>query len=150
MRFPVPPLPTHRAARHAAALPLLMAVYALAGCRGAAADPDAGTSTARRYTARAEVVLLPAPGRAPAQLTVRHEAIPGFVDRSGAVVGMPAMVMAFDLAPTASAEGLRAGDKVEVVLAVDWARPLLQVEEVRKLPPETVLDFGRREAGRQR
>jgi Cu/Ag efflux protein CusF len=62
------------------------------------------------------------------------------VDRAGATVGMPAMVMAFDLAPGASAEGLRPGDKVEIVLAVDWSRPLLRVEEVRRIPAETVLE----------
>jgi copper binding protein CusF len=127
----------------ASALPLLLlAMCALVDCRGGTAGPSAGHSGARRYTARAEVMRLPTPGRIPAQLTVRHEAIAGFVDRSGAAVGMPAMVMAFDLAPGVSAAGLRAGDKVEFVVSVDWSRPRLQIEEVQQLPPETVLDFG--------
>jgi hypothetical protein len=70
---------------------------------------------------------------------LRHEAIPDFVDREGAAVGMPPMVMALELARTASTEGLLLGDKVEVVIAVDWARPLVQVERVRKLPAATAL-----------
>ena len=150
MRSPDPSLPGDLEGRGASALPLLLlALFALAGCRGGKTGPDAASSSARRYTARAEVVQLPTPGRAPAQIVVRHEAIPGFVDRSGTAVGMPAMVMAFDLARTASTEGLRTGDKVELVVAVDWSRPLLHVEEVRKLPPETVLEFGM-EARQQR
>lgn len=137
--------------RSGAAAALLVAAAVAGACRGGPAL-DAGPApspTAHRYEVRAEVVRPPALGRGSAQLTVRHEAIPRFVDRSGATAGMPAMVMAFDLAPTASAEGLRAGDKVEIVLAVDWSRPLLRVEQVRKLPPETVLQFGGTEAGSQ-
>ena len=79
------------------------------------------------------------PPAQPAQLTLRHEAIPGFVDRTGVVVGMGSMVMALDLGPGASAEGLAPGDKLEVVLAVDWARPLVQIERVEKLPAATAL-----------
>jgi Cu/Ag efflux protein CusF len=116
---------------------LLPALLLAAACRGGARDGDA----ARRYTVRGEVVQLPASGRGPAQLTLRHEAIPGFVDRAGAAVGMPAMAMALDLAPGASAAGLAVGDKVEVVLAVDWARPRVELEQVRKLPAETVLQL---------
>ena len=145
MRSPDPSLPGDLEGRGPSALPLLLlAMFALVGCRGGIAGPDAGPSPAHRYAVRAEVVQLPIPGRSPAQLTVRHEAIPAFEDRSGAAVGMPAMVMAFDLAPGVSAEGLRPGDKVELLLAVDWSRPLLRVEEVRRLPPETALDYSSR------
>jgi hypothetical protein len=152
MRSPDPSLPGDLEGRGASALPLLflLAVVALTGCRGGVAGPDAGPSPARRYAVRAEVVQLPTPGRSPVQLTVRHEAIPAFEDRAGAAVGMPAMVMAFDLAPGVFAEGLRPGDKVEIVLAVDWSRPFLRVEEVHRLPPETVLDFAGMGAARQR
>jgi Cu/Ag efflux protein CusF len=137
--------------RSGAAAALLVAAALAGACRGgnSAADAAAAGSARHRYEVRAEVVRLPVLGRGSAQLTVRHEAIPRFVDSSGATAGMPAMVMAFDLAPTASAEGLRAGDKVEILLAVDWSRPLLLIEEVRRLPTETVLEFGRAEAGSQ-
>jgi hypothetical protein len=116
---------------------LALALASLA-CRGGSEPPTAGPA-ARRYDVRAEVVALPTPGKPERQLTLRHEAIPGFVDRSGAVVGMGSMVMALDLAPSVATKDLRVGDKVEVRLAVDWSRPLVQIEEVRKLPPETVL-----------
>jgi Cu/Ag efflux protein CusF len=112
-----------------------------AGCRSGDAPSPAAGPAARRYDVRAEVVALPRPQAKPPQLTLRHEAIPGFVDGSGAVVGMSSMVMAFDLAPSASAEGLNPGDKVEVRLAVDWSRPSLQIERLRKLPAETSLRF---------
>lgn len=151
MRSPEPSLPADFAGGGASALPLLLlAMFALTGCRGGTAGPDAGHSPARRYAVRAEVVQLPIPGRSPAQLTVRHEAIPAFEDRSGVAVGMPAMVMAFDLAPGVSPAGLRPGDKVAVVVSVDWSRPFVGLEEVQKLPLETVLDFGGADAGPRR
>ena len=126
----------------------LLALSLLVGCRGGsdAGGPAAGPG-ARRYTVRAEVVALPRPQSRPPQLTVRHEAIPGFVDREGATVGMPSMVMPLDLGPGASAGGLVPGDKVELVLAVDWGRPLVQIEQRRKLPAETVLRLAPPPAG---
>lgn len=127
----------------ASGIPLaaLLATLALvAACRNgsAPAAPTAGPA-ARRYTVRAEVVALPRPQAAPPQLTLRHEAIPGFVDGTGAAVGMPSMVMALDLGPSASAAGLAPGDKVEAVLAVDFSRPLVQIERLAKLPASTAL-----------
>ena len=116
-----------------AAAATAVALGAAAGCRGG--DPPPAGAAARRYTVAAEVVALPRPGQ-PAQLTVRHEAIPDFVDREGRTVGMPSMVMALDLGPAASAEGLVPGDRVEVVLAVDWTRPLVQIERVWRLPAD--------------
>ena len=87
----------------------LLALSLLVGCRG---GPDAGAPAAgpgaRRYTVRAEVVALPRPQSRPPQLTVRHEAIPGFVDREGATVGMPSMVMPLDLGPGAPVWSARA------------------------------------------
>ncbi len=129
-------------ARHCrGAVSALALAVVTAGCRGGDAPSPAAGANARRYDVRAEVVALPRPQAKPPQLTLRHEAIPGFVDASGAVVGMSSMVMAFDLAPAASAEGLSPGDKVEVRLAIDWSRPSLQLERVRKLPAETSLRF---------
>lgn len=113
---------------------------ASSACRGGSEPPQAGAS-ARRYQVRGEVVALPAPGSRAPQLTLRHEAIPDFADRDGRPVGMPSMVMALDLSPSASTQDLRTGDKVEVRLAVDWSRPLLQIEQIRKLSPDTPLQL---------
>jgi hypothetical protein len=147
----------HLCTRRGAALLAAWAVAAGgagAGCRGGperpdAAVPDAGLApaagagaaapAARRYTVRAQVVALPRPHAHVRQLTVRHEAIPGFVDREGATVRMPSMVMALDLAPTVSLSGVAPDDKVELTLLVDWDRPLVRIERLRKLPDETPL-----------
>lgn len=123
--------------------PVLLALLAaLTACRERPSGGGAAAPSVRRYTVRGEVVKLPDPGAKPAQLSLRHEAIPDFADSSGAVVGMAPMVMPFDVAPGVALEGLRAGDKVEVTLAVDWSRPSLLVEGLRKLPDDTALDLG--------
>jgi Cu/Ag efflux protein CusF len=122
---------------------LLGALAALPACRGGEGGGKPPAASARRYTVRGEIVTLPAPGAGPRQIAVRHEAIPDFADRDGKVVGMGAMVMPFELAPGVSAEGLREGDPVELVLAVDWAGPSLRVERLARLPAGTPLNLGR-------
>jgi len=98
--------------------------------------------TAARYVVRAEIARLPArPGD---ELLLRHEAIPGFRDRSGAVVGMGSMVMGFGTAADLPLAGLAPGDPVEVTFTVDWERPALTVERLVRLPPGTTLTFGKR------
>jgi Cu/Ag efflux protein CusF len=106
-----------------------------------------GGPVMRRYTVRAEVVRLPDPGAPLREIVLRHEAIPDFVGQDGKVVGMPAMVMPLEVAPGLPLEGVRPGDKVEIVLRVDWTRPSYRVEQVRPLPAGAVLDLGR-DAGR--
>jgi hypothetical protein len=49
--------------------------------------------------------------------------------------------MPFDLAPGVPLDDLRVGDKVEARIAVGWSPPLLQVEQLRKLPPGTPLEY---------
>jgi Cu/Ag efflux protein CusF len=123
---------------------LLAAAAALPACRGGDGGGGGGAAAAaRRYTVRGEIVTLPSPGAGARQIAVRHEAIPDFADRDGKVVGMGAMVMPFELAPGVSVEGMREGDPVELVLAVDWAGPSLRVERLAKLPAGTPLNFGR-------
>jgi len=115
----------------------MCAVLLLAACKEPAPAPPA----ADRYVVRGEIARLPA--RAGGELLVRHEAIPGFKDRSGAAVGMDAMVMGFGVGPGLALEGLAVGDKVEVTFAVDWTSPSLTVEKLVRLPADTPLRFGR-------
>jgi Cu/Ag efflux protein CusF len=96
-------------------------------CRDAAAP-------ARRYTVRGEVVRLEA-----GELSIRHEAIPDFVDRSGAAVGMRAMVMPFPVAKGVSLDGIQPGDKVRFRFAMDWERNRMEIEQLEELPEETRL-----------
>lgn len=117
-------------------------LLALSACPEPAGAPSSAAGQVRRYTVRAEVVGLPTPGRPVRELTVRHEPIDDFADRTGAVVGMGSMVMAIPLAPGLSLPGIAAGDAVELRLAVDFARPGLWVEQVERLPAGTALRFG--------
>jgi Cu/Ag efflux protein CusF len=123
-------------------LSLALAALALAGC-GDRAPPPAATAgaSARRYTVRGEVVRIEGSGDA-RELLIRHEAIPDFADRSGAKVGMSAMVMPFAVAPGVALEGVAPGTKIRFRLAVDFGRNRLAIESLERLPPDTALDFG--------
>jgi hypothetical protein len=122
----------------------VLALLAAGGCTSSAPPEGAPASpSSRRYTVRAEVVRLPESGAPLRELVLRHEAIPDFVGQEGRVVGMEAMVMPLEVARTLPLDGVRAGDKVEIVLEVDWARPSYRVVQLRPLPSSTVLDLGR-------
>ena len=123
---------------------MLLSLAAVAGCRGKepSTAPDAGPAPGmHRYTVRGEVVQLPDPARHGDELLVRHEAIDGFVTRDGKVERMAPMVMPFRLEPSALAQGLAVGDKVEIRFAVDWSGPSFRVERVERLPAATPLRF---------
>lgn len=115
-------------------LPLIL-LATLAACPG-----ESGRG--QTYTVRGQVLQLPGP-QDPGALTIDHEAIDGWVDRQGKVVGMYPMAMPFPFAKDVSLDGIRAGDKIEFTLRVDWQAETRQVEIVglRKLPPNTELDF---------
>jgi Cu/Ag efflux protein CusF len=116
------------------------------GCRddsGSRSGDDAAGAGARRYTVRGEIVRLPAaPSGSARQVAIRHEPLHDFVNEAGAVVGMNSMVMQFEVAPEVALDDVRLGDKVEVRLAIAWSPPLLRIEQLRKLPADTVLVFG--------
>ena len=113
-------------------------LLALAAC---SASPPPAPAGARVYVVRGEVVQAPSPVTAGVQVLVRHEAIDDFVDASGTVVGMDAMVMPFEVATPLVAKDLAVGDKVEVRFSMDWKEPRLRVERIERLPPGTVLRF---------
>lgn len=119
-------------------LPLLL----LTACSQPAIEADLEPETVvERYEVRGEVVRLPS-AEADA-LTVRHEAIPGFVGVDGQVVGMDSMTMPFPLAEGVALDGVEVGDKVEFTLEVAWeGDPPYRITRVEELGAETVLDFG--------
>jgi hypothetical protein len=100
--------------------------------------------SAPRYTVRGEVVQVDdtSSGRA---LMVRHEAIPEFVDSSGARVGMQAMVMPFQVGRTVEGADVKPGDRIRLRFAVDWKVHAMEVESIERLPPDTDLVFGTHE-----
>jgi Cu/Ag efflux protein CusF len=110
----------------------------------AAGSAPAAEAPQHTYTVRGEIMSLPKPGDATSSLSIRHEAIPDFVRRDGKL-GMGSMQMSFTPAPGVSLEGLQPGDKVEFEWHVWWQpRARAEVAAVRKLPPETTLELGRK------
>ena len=123
---------------------MLLSLAVVAGCRegDTSAAPSASPAQGvHHYTVRGEVVRLPDPARRGDELLVRHEAIEGFVDRDGKVARMAPMVMPFRLEPSALAQGLAVGDKIEIRFAVDWSGPSFRVERVERLAAATPLRF---------
>jgi len=107
-----------------------------AGCTGK------GAGSGRTYTVRGQVVQLPDPASPGTGLTLNHEAVDQFVDRSGEVVGMDPMSMPFPVAKDLSLAGIAVGDVVEFKLHVDWdSDHSAEITEVRKLPADTKLVF---------
>lgn len=118
-------------------VPAAMLLLVLAACSA----PPPAPSGARAYVVRGEIVQRPSPVVAGIEVLVRHEAIDDFVDASGKVVGMDAMIMPFEVDPSAAPKDLVAGDKVEVRFTMDWKEPRLRVERIERLPPGTVVTF---------
>jgi hypothetical protein len=137
---------TYERGTRLAPVALTIALVAIVpACRdGGGSGSDAGAPPdARRYTVRGEIVRPPEPSGPARQVAIRHEAIDDFVNEAGVVVGMDSMVMQFDVAPAVALDDVRVGDKVEVRLAVAWSPPVLRVEQLRKLPADTALRFGK-------
>ncbi len=95
---------------------------------------------AQRYTVRGEVVSVEGPegGRS---FVIRHEAVPDFVDATGAKVRMAPMTMAFRAGPGAADADAKPGDKVRFRFAMDWKTNAMELESIERLPLDTALDF---------
>lgn len=117
-------------------LVLVAAALGPAGCEKKPA-PSPTAPTARpvaSYTVRGVIKQLPDEAVKGTMLQVHHEAIPGFVNADGAVVGMKEMVMPFPLGPGVSLQGLAVGDSIEMTFDVDWSRkPAHRLSAIRKL-----------------
>jgi len=78
------------------------------------------------------------------ELTLRHEPIPDFADRSGAVVGMAAMVMPFPVAKGVSLAGLAPGARIRFRFVMDWERNRMEIDRIEPLPADAPLRFDAR------
>jgi hypothetical protein len=122
----------------------MLGTLGVSGCESKTSTPvQAGFANPDRYTTRGVITDLPDSKRiGNPDLMIQHERIAEFKDSSGKVVGMNSMIMDFPLAPGVSIAGLSKGDKVEVVLEVDWTQlPPHRAASIRKIDAETVLDF---------
>ncbi len=97
--------------------------------------------SAQRYTVRGEVVGIQGSGGDRA-FVVKHEAIPDFVDATGAKVGMAPMTMAYRVGPGAADAEAKPGDKVRFRFAMDWKTNAMELESLERLPPDTALELG--------
>ncbi|MBU6413958.1 MAG: copper-binding protein [Planctomycetes bacterium] len=122
----------------------LTAYGPMTGCESKPPTPaNTGFASPDRYTTRGVIVELPDAKRVGnPDLMIQHERIADFKDSSGKVVGMNSMIMDFPLAPGLSIAGLAKGDKVEVVMEVDWSQlPPHRAASIKKIDAATVLDF---------
>jgi hypothetical protein len=107
------------------------------------AEEDRGEPTGV-YASRGRVVTIPVEGNRDSELRIRHEAIPEFMDDSGAMVGMPSMEMPFPLAKGVGVDSIAVGDVVQFTFAA-WMKPGRhdwELRSIRKLGSETRLNFG--------
>jgi len=133
---------SHRLGTFRPLLGPLALLLLVAGCAEGGREGDAEAEAAvQRYEVRGEVTRLPSAGVD--ALSVRHEAIPGFVGIDGEVVGMESMTMPFPLAEGVAPDGLEVGDKVGFTLEVEWeGDPPYRITRIEALGAETVLDLG--------
>ncbi len=109
------------------------------GC-SSSADPQSKTSpiTATpltEYTVRGRVEAL-----AGKTIHIRHEAVPGFKDATGGIIGMKTMKMAFTLGKGVS-NASKPGDAVEFVFTMSYvSKPQLVVKSIKALE-QTTLKF---------
>jgi Cu/Ag efflux protein CusF len=89
---------------------VLSLIASLAVSTGAVAD------TAYHYTVKGIIKGMPGEGLAANEMLVKHQAIPGYRDDTGAIVGMMAMTMPFYIAQGVSLQGVKAGDSVELTV----------------------------------
>lgn len=110
-----------------------LAVLLAAGC--------ARKERGQNYIVRAQVVALPGPANGNL-LELHHEPVDDFVTRDGKVEGMDSMTMPFLVAKNVLLRDIKPGDKIEVILHVDWqADRAVEITGLRKLAPDQKLDF---------
>ena len=120
-------------------LPLAVLLLLAAGCGAKGRD----------YTVRALVVQTPDATNPASGLYLYHEPIDDWVGRDGKRDGMDTMAMPFPVASGVPLAGVKANDKVEVTLHVDWtADRALEITALRKLPADTRLVFRSAKPGR--
>jgi|GEM_PF-1324873 len=116
-------------------------VFILLACAAAVLAGCGRPASGHNYVVRAQVVDLPSPGNGNL-LQLHHEPIDNFVTRDGQTEGMDSMTMPFLVADNVSLRDIHPGDKIEVILHVDWkTERSVQITGLRKLDPGLRLDF---------
>lgn len=114
---------------------LLSMVTFLMACGGKPAAPDAV------YETRARVVEVHGTGD-DLRVTMKHEAIPDFKDRSGTPSEMPAMAMAFGVAEGVDAGAFKPGSQWQLTFDVSWQRePVVRITSATPLAADVRLEL---------
>ena len=93
------------------------------------------------YQVRGVVRGLPRGDEGDGKMQLMHEAIPGFKNKRGEVVGMQSMTMGFPMGEGVEVGDLKEGDKVNVEFVVTWGEKPYYITKVEKLPDDTELEF---------
>lgn len=126
-------------------LAALLLTVLFAACGGGTPAPAPAAGPDATYAVRGEIVRLP--GAEAHEIWLRHEAVPGFKDPDGKVVGMESMTMPFALGRDAQVAGLAVGDRVAFRLEMRWqGSPPAAATAFEKLPAGTRLAFDPPEA----
>ena len=131
-------LPHNQPSRRDVSVVLLTAL--LIGCSSTPAPPPSATATTYTVKGRLESIKPAANGYG--FLNIKHEAVPGFRDEKGKVVGMEVMTMPFAYGPGIQTDTLPLGGAVELVFVMDYAaQPMLSVTQIKALPKATKLSL---------
>lgn len=102
-----------------------------------AASESSPSAPASSYSTRGLIKAV-----SPVDISIHHERIPDFKDRSGEPVGMDSMTMPFGTAPDLATDELEKGKKIEFTFDVDFSRkPMLQITSAEVLPDDTELEL---------
>lgn len=125
-----------RSLQNTFAIVIVAVLAGMAACKGGEPPP------AETYRVRAQVVAVEGTGD-DARVILEHEAIDGFKNREGKPERMPAMKMAFGIAPGVAQATLTPGSKHEVAFDSVWGRePMIRVTEAKRLPDDAALVLG--------
>lgn len=120
---------------------LSLSLLACKDTRSSSASASSSAAHVPVFIVRGEVTQVPVEGKPGSQFMVHHEAIPGFVDETGAVVGMGSMTMFFPTQKGLSLASIHPGDKIRFTLSVDWPNNKVEITKIDPLPADTKLDF---------
>ena len=104
--------------------------------------PACVPKTADLYSARGSVVSVEQVADGRSLVTILHEAITGFKNQAGQVVGMEPMAMTFAADSSVSTDILQPQAKIKFVFEVHWdAAERLVLKEIQPLDSETKLEL---------
>jgi len=136
-----------------ASLALSLLVVSLAACGGGGGENEQAETTPPTaapdvYTVQGIIEKLPQADGPDRSVYIHHQAIPGYKNKDGEIVGMQSMTMPFPVGPDVSLEDIMPGDPVEFTFEMAWEpQGHYEITAIRELPPGTAVDFDDGEAG---